>query len=494
MPDQVISPPGVTPFDLDGLADLARKASPELAKMVEAEAPKAPEPAPEPELPPEEPAVEAPAAEEPAPAAEEPAPAEAEVQEEQPAESAAERTIADELEELNRQSAEAKNKTAAKPAPVEEKPAEQPKQRDDDLKLDVRQSAAMHPKTKKIIEERNQKIIAERNKADTLAKEREEMAAELNRVREQLKKGAMPKEAEEELKTLRERIREMDITRDPSFEIRFDRPVAENQGRILNILQEFGVGKTQDGEDDPEVVENLKKEGLNFKTVAPYIKKLSEEGYEEEAEQLRELLRENIRIKNSKEKEISEWKTNFETKKQQAAQFSQQQSEKTAVEVREHATRILNSDIAELSKEFPFLNRPADPLPTDSAAIVKAKQDAIAAYDSAAKSISDAVAQLDPSKASPDKIAEVNGRLTANAVQNIIVRQHILPRLLKDLSDLKARNSELEAKVGKIKTAGSLSRAHAAAASAPAGAKAPLPESNEDAARQIAREMGISIG
>jgi len=493
MPDQVISPPGVTPFDLDGLADLARQASPDLAKMVESEIPKAPEPASEPAAPVEEAApapepVEQPVAE----TTPEPEP-EPEVKEETSAEPAGEKTIADELEELNRQSAEAKNKTAVKPAPAEEKPVEQLKQRDEDLKLDVRQSAAMHPKTKKIIEERNQKIIAERNKAEALAKEREEMAAELNRVREQLKKGAMPKEAEEELKTLRERIREMDITRDPSFEVRFDRPVAENQNKILGILQEFGVGKTQDGEDDPEAVENLRKEGLNFKTVAPYIKKLSDEGYEEEAEQLRELLRDNIRIKNSKEKEISEWKTNFEVKKQQAAQFSQQQTEKSSVEVREHATRILNSDIAELSKEFPFLNRPADPVPTDSPAVAKSKQDAIAAYDAAAKSISDAVAQLDPSRATPDKVAEVSGRLTANAVQNIIIRQHILPRLLKDLTELKARNSELETKVGKIKTAGSLSRAHAAAASAPAGAKASLPENTEDAAKQIAREMGISI-
>jgi hypothetical protein len=66
--------------------------------------------------------------------------------------------------------------------------------------------------------------------------------------------------------------------------------------------------------------------------------------------------------------------------------------------------------------------------------------------------------------------------------------------LVKDLAELRSRNAELEAKVGKIKTAGTLSRAHAAAAAAPAGAKAALPESNEDAAKQIAREMGISIG
>lgn len=490
MPDTPLT--NTVPFELDGMADLLRQTNPELAKQVnvdEVSPPPAAEPEPEPTpapepAPTEEPTAAAPAEPEPV---EEPEPTE---------EPKGETSIADELEELNRQSAEAKAKAAA-PAPkvepkVEAKPAVT-NQRDDDLRLDTRASAAMHPKTKKIIEERNQKIIAERNRAEALAKEKEELAAELNRAREEAKKGSLPKETQEELTKLRERVREMDITRDPVLENKYDKPIAENQQKLLTILQEFGLGKTTDGKDDPEAIENLKKTGLTFNALAPHIKKLSEEGYEEEAEQLREILRENIRLGRSKEKEISEWKVDFDAKKQQAQQYSQQQQEKTAAEVREHATRHLNNDIATLSKDLPFLNRPPEPLPTDSAAVTKAKQDAIAAYDAAAKSISEAVAQLDPAKVTPDKVSEVNGRITANAVQSIIFKQHVLPRLMKDLAELRARNSELEAKVGKIKTAGTLSRAHAAAAIAPAGAKAPLPESTEDAAKQIAREMGLSI-
>ena len=499
MPDPTISPPGITPFDLDGIADLARKVSPELARQVDAAMP---DPASEPQVQPEPEVTEPEPEPQPEPEVKEPEPevapepeseSESESEPESGSESATgERSMADELAELNRQSAEAKTKPASKPVETPKEPVLA--QRDEDLKLDVRQSAAMHPRTKKIIEERNQKIIAERNKAESLAKEKEELAAELNRARDELKKGAVPKDVEEELTKLRERIRELDIVKDPSLEIKYDKPVAQNQEKILKVLQEFGVGKTQDGEDDPEALENLKQQGLNFKTIAPYIKKLSDEGYEEEAEELRELLRDNIRIRNAKQQEISEWKTNFDVKKQQAAQFSQQQQEKVTSEVREHATRMLNSDISALTKDFPFLNRPADPAPTDSPAVVKAKQDAIAAYDAAAKALSAAVGELDPSKAPPEKFAEVNGRLTSNAVQNIIIKQHVLPRLVKDLAELRSRNAELEAKVGKIKTAGTLSRAHAAAAAAPAGAKAALPESNEDAAKQIAREMGISIG
>jgi hypothetical protein len=351
----------------------------------------------------------------------------------------------------------------------------------------------MHPKTKKIIEERNQKIIVERNKAEALAKEKEALAVELNQARDALKKGVIPKDTEEELTKLRETVREFDIQRDPSLQAKYDAPLSKNQGQILKVLQSFGVGKTVDGKDDPEAVSKLQRDGLNFKTVTPFIKKLSDEGYEEEAEQLRELLRDNIRIKSAKEEEISSWKTNFSAKKEQSIAEQRQNQEKTVSEIREHSQRILNSDISALSKDLPYLQRPSEPLPTDSAAVSKSKQDAIASYDAMAKQISDAVSELDVSRVSPDKVAEVNGRVSANAVQSIIFKQHVLPKLMKDLADLRARNTELEAKFGKIKTAGTLSRAHAAAASAPAGAKASLPESNEDAARQIAKEMGVSI-
>lgn len=474
------------PFDLAGLDELARKASPQLAKEVEADLSSSAEETPQPEAVTPEPEVP-----EVAPEPE---------QEEKPepvenADSEPETSISDELEELNRQSSEAKSKPAAVPETKPEEPVKPApvSQRDSDLNLDTRQSAAMHPKTKKIIEERNQKIIVERNKAEALAKEKEALAAELNKARDALKTGVIPKETEEELAKLRETVREFDIQRDPSIQAKYDAPLSKNQTRILDVLQSFGVGKTADGKDDPEAVAKLQREGLNFKTVTPFIKKLSEEGYEEEAEQLRELLRDNIRIKSAKESEISSWKTNFSAKKEQSLIEQRQNQEKTVSEIREHSQRILNSDIAALSKDLPYLQRPSEPLPTDSAAVTKAKQDSIAAYDAMAKQISDSLSDLDSSKASPDKVAEINGRVSANAVQSIIFKQHVLPRLMKDLADLRARNTELESKFGKIKTAGTLSRAHAAAASAPAGAKAALPESTEDAARQIAKEMGVSI-
>jgi len=493
MPDPTLPAPSAVPFDLEGLADLARQASPELAKQVNNDLG-------EPDTPTE--------IENTVPETEEPVVPEVVEESEPEAKSeevendlgpASETTLEDELQKLNQQTEAPKAKTSEKKSETvlntQKAKAEEPpvNQRDSDLKLDDRASAVLHPKTKKIIEERNQKIVSERNKSETLLKEKAALEAELTKIREDLKKSPVPKDVQDELTKLRQAIREADITRDPELKAKYDAPIATNEEKILTILKEFGLGTTADGKPDPEAIEEIKKGGLNFAGLAPMIKKLSDAGEEGAAEELREILRENRRLEQTKAKEISEWQTNFDAKQAMTQRQRAELQEKTAAEVREHANRALASDLENLAKDFPFINRPADPLPTDSPAISKSKLDAIAAYDAAAKAVGEAVASLDPSKAPPEKVAEVNGRFTATAVQGIILKQHVLPRLMKELSELKTRNSELETKVGKIKTAGNLSRAHAAAASSPAGAKTPLPESNEDAARQIAKEMGLAI-
>ena len=179
MPD----PTSPIPFDLAGLEDIVRNASPELAKQVDADTDSAPEPIQQPgEVIPDSAPITEPVVE----AAPEPEP---EPEPEADKSGAEETSISDELEELNRQSAAVKTKPAAVP---ETKPEEIAKPaptspRDSDLGLDTRQASAMHPKTKKIIEERNQKIIAERNKAESLAKEKEALATQLNEAREALK-------------------------------------------------------------------------------------------------------------------------------------------------------------------------------------------------------------------------------------------------------------------------------------------------------------------
>jgi hypothetical protein len=472
MPTEPI--PGTIPFDLEGMADLARKVSPEVAQQVDSEIGAPPEPTPEPEPEPTpEPEPEPTPEPEPEPTPE------------------PEKSTEDELEELNRQSEAAKAK-AAKP-PEAPKPPEVPNARDADLKLDERAAATLHPKTKKIIEERNQKIVTERNRADAIAKEKATLAAKVTELEEAAKKVIIPKPVEEELTKLRDRVRELDITHDPVLVEKYDKPITENQGKIIEVLQGFGLGQTVEGKPDPTAIEALKKTGLTFAALAPHIKKLSDAGEEAAAESIREYLRDNIRLGRDKQREVTEWKTNYDLKKQQSQQAQQQTQEKTLVEVREHSGRILREDLAEMEKTIPFIKRPPDPLPTDTPAVTKSKNDAIAAFDAAAQAVADEVAKLDASKAPPGKAAEVYGKVSALSVQAIVLRQHVLPRLTKELTALKARNAELEASVGKIKAAGSLSRAHAALATAPAGSKASLPEDTGEAMKQVAKDMGIAI-
>lgn len=487
--------PEPIPFDLSGLSELASKANPELAKEIAAETGAPVEPVTPPAE--ETPAEETPASEQTPPADEKPA---EEIPAEEQTPPAEETPLDEELQKISKQrdeeaakkSADEKAAAAAKvTTPKEEKAA--PSERDKDIHLDDTTSRSMRPSTRKLIEERNQKITSERNRAEQLAKEKAELETKLAEISEAAKKVTLPKEIEEELKTLRERVRELDITRDPEIQRKYDAPVRQNEAAILAKLGEFGLGKTNDGKDDPEAIDRLKRAGLTINALAPHIKKLEEAGEIEAAETLRELTRENRRLAIEKAGEVAKWKADFDGKVQLRNQQVQQQQEQTTKAVGEHANRILNENLTNLAKTFPFVLRPAAPLPTDSAAVAKAKNDAIAAYDAAQKTITETLGQLDSSKVSPDKAAEVQGRASATLVQGVILRDHVLPRIAKENAELRAKVADLEAKAGKLKAAGTLSRAHAAAATAPSAAKAPLPESTEDAAKQIAREMGISV-
>lgn len=487
MSEQIASVPPPA-FDLSELADMARKASPEIAQQVDSELGSQTPPANENTATAEE-AVES-------------VNQEIETQNEPATEEKTDEVLVEDkpldeaLTELN------KTKSDEAPAAKEEtdkivaaesnkKRAEiqVPNERDKDLQLDEVTTKVMRPSTKKLIEERNAKIVVERNKAETLAKEKADLEAQLLKA----KSVVVPKEVEEELKLLREKTREFDILQDPSFIREYVTPIQENSDKIIEKLKEYGFGETTDGRPDPDAIEAIKKTGLTVNTLAPHIKKLESAGELGAAEELREYARRNRDLLEKKNSVISGWKTDSEGKRRMLDQQTQQQQMQAMETVKNHATKFLTEDLATLSKDFPFINRPAEPLPTDSPAIAKAKNDSIAAYDAAAKAVEASISQLESSKVTPDKVAEVQGRVSASAVQGVILRHHVLPRLAKDLAELRARNAELESKVGKIKTAGSLSRAHAAAASSPAGAKAALPESTEDAAKQIAKEMGISL-
>ena len=119
--------------------------------------------------------------------------------------------------------------------------------------------------------------------------------------------------------------------------------------------------------------------------------------------------------------------------------------------------------MAALEKDLPYLRRPADPLPTDTPAVVKAKQAALDEYNAAAQKIQEAVKGMNPEGLSPEKATEAIARINANALVAVTLKTHVIPKVMRELQSSQARIKELEAEVGRYKAAGRLSQAHGSA-------------------------------
>jgi hypothetical protein len=393
--------------------------------------------------------------------------------------------------------AEVAKKAATPPKPEPVKP--EIKERDKDLTVAPEAAAHLHPKTRKLIQARNELVISAREERDRIAAEKAELQAKLAVAEEAAKKITVPKEVETELSTLRERVRELDITRDPAIETKYDKPVQQNNERVIEILKQFGADKRMDGDkvvDAPEQLAALVKAGITFRTMQPLITKL--EGLPdgagvEAAENIREAIRQNNRLALEKQNEIAAWKTNYDAKRQTLTANQQQQQEQLQTQLKTTAEKVYESEIAELAKTVPFLSKPAAALPTDTPAVAAQKQKALADYEATTAKVQEAVKAFVTDGKTPEKVVEAQGRLMASAVQGIRFKLDVIPKLNTMLQVRDARIKELEAQLGKVRTAGTLNRSHSASVAAPAGAQKALPQDNMDAATQIAREMGISV-
>lgn len=350
---------------------------------------------------------------------------------------------------------------AAKAAEATGKPP--PTDRDADLKGDP--PPHVHPTTRKIITEFKTKAKAARDERDAVAKERDALKAERDQLNEKIKVAPASKELETEVTTLRERLREADITKDPIIEAKYDRPIADNNKVIVDTLKAQGFGKVR-GEDDkmtddPKAIDALVRGGLTLKNLTPLIKKLDEAELVEEAEAIREALRQNHRLTADKQREIESWKGDFSKRQQARDAQVKQQTEQTHADFAKHTDTHYRGELSELEKTVPYLRRPAEPLATDTPAVAKAKQTAIEEFDAAAKQIETHVREMSPANAPPEKQAEIGGRINANAILAVALKAHVIPKFVKDLAAREARIKELEAELGKIRDAGKLSRLQA---------------------------------
>lgn len=352
---------------------------------------------------------------------------------------------------------------AEKAKAAAEKPAEAT-ERDADLKVEL--GAHVRPSTRKIITEFQAKATAARDKEEQAIARAAAAEAKAAELEAKSKTVEPPKDLVEELKSLRERVRELDITKDPALEAKYDKRITSNQTSIVEVLKSEGFGKVQkeDGSsiDNPKAIADLMKSGLSYETLHPLIEKLKGAGLHASARKIERLLDQNDSLAEERQAEIESWKGDYQKRQQTREQETKAQQEKRQSEFRQQTDLQLNAEIDELAKNFSYIKKPAAPLPTDTPATAAAKNKAIAEYDVAAKQIETAVASLDIGKAPPEKHAEIVGRINASAIQAIILKNQVLPRVIKEMAAKDARIKALEAEVGKIVNAGKLSRTQSA--------------------------------
>lgn len=366
--------------------------------------------------------------------------------------------------------------------------AAQTSERDADLKHEM--AAHTHPKTRKIITDFQSKAKAARDERDAIIAEREALKKERDDLTTKLKSAPLPKEVEDEVKTLRERVRELDISKDPILEQKYDRKITANNTAIIDVLKAQGFGTTKlekDGKteyiDNPKAVTELQKSGLTLKNLQPYIKGLEDAGLIDEAEQIRDAVRENVRIARDKSLEIEAWKADHGTRQQVRAQETKQQQDSRQQAFTQQTDLQYRNELAALEKDFAYLKQPPAPLATDTPAVKAAKEAAVKEYAAAAQRIETAVKGLNPEGITPDKQPEVVGRINANAILAIAMKEHVLPALKRDLAQARKERDDAVSELNKIRDAGRISRLHGQAPGGDPNAGQSAPSSLEDAFR-----------
>lgn len=410
----------------------------------------------------------------------------------------------DELKKLSEKPAENKSnllsgnpKEEVKPeekneAKDETKPDSQSEnsERDNDLPA-PENDPHIRPKFAKDFKAIKSKVVEARNALDVERKAKADLEARIRQLEEAAKKPAeLPKDVAEKLSNYEQRIRELDISKSPEIQSKYDAKVESNNKAIIETLQKFGFGKDEDGKDDPAAVKQLKEAGMSFRTLKPYIDKLNESGLTDEAETISEFIRDNIRTAKAKDSEIAQWKSSYEAKAQERQQQAQAQQQTFQQEIAKHQDRLLNADLEEISKVFPNAKRPADPLATDTPAIAAAKKQAQQEYDTMRAGIEDGLKAFNATGLPPEKAAEVHAKVGVAAIKSLLFQNYVVPKLHADLQAQMNRVKELEGELGKVRKAGSISKAHSAAIQTK-GADKPLPEDMGEALAELAKGMGI---
>lgn len=312
-----------------------------------------------------------------------------------------------------------------------EKPSEEPTGADRDKDFNIQLNPNVAPRTKQVIEDFKKKGIEARNERDAIKKELEE-------TRAKLKEGGMDELTKKELEELRREVRASNIERDPGLRMRYDERIKANETRVLKSFEDrFEV--------TPELITAIKSKGVTLNTMSKYIKQLEESGDVECADEMREMLRENAKLTRGKAEEIAAIQKDYEGYQAR----SKAEEERQFAEATERFRGALVEDLQSIGQKYPEFRRPPLPAEGDTDAVKKVKMEAVSKYD---KDFAQVVQKI--KSCSEDQVLQFR-----TAAQGIVYRDHVIPSLTAKIADLTAQLEAARGSLGKIKKAGSMTKA-----------------------------------
>ena len=335
-----------------------------------------------------------------------------------------------------------------------------------------------------------------RDEARAAAAAREKAESELKAAAEAAKNAGVPKELTEEITRLRSVVQELDANRDPEIVRQFDQPIERNKNAVVEILKQFDYDKNTDGTPNTTAIPNLLKSGLTLASLKPLIEKIEENGFPDEAEAIREAIRDNIRLGRDRAVKVEEIKS--VVGERQARRVKAQQEAATSFDRQTiaHAGTVLAGELEALQKEFSYLKKPEQPKPTDTSDMAKAKREQIAEYEKAEQKIGEIAKSFSAEGKAPEDAVKSRGRMAAYAIKAAVLQERLIPRLQRDIKAKDTRIAALEARIAKLTKASDLSRLQGSGTGAGApkpGAEISKSASTEDALMEFARSQGVSV-
>lgn len=348
---------------------------------------------------------------------------------------------------------EKKEPENAAPKEAEQKETENKEQADLDS-IESKLGTHTSPKTKTLFKEVKELAAKERAERQKVAKELEEARKQLQEV--QKTKDTIPQNVQEEINQLRDRLRQFDANADPAIVQKYDKTIERNNETILKTLVDAGLPK--------EHADKLKKNGVTLANLRPYLETLETgkgadgkqyDADPDTAERIRETIRENLRVSKEKDREINDWRTNFEQRNKQLEEENQKQLQE--------ATQRLTKEFDLHLNKWDFLKKPSDVADTDAPAIRKQKEEAIARYNDLSLKFADTIKK----ETTNPLDAQISARV------GILYRDYVAPELQSKLAQAQKEIESLKAQVGKMKQSGSAAKS--IGTNAPrASAKAPV--------------------